>query len=214
MFNLNTLAQYYQRRSQIRPGDLIACAGNAWTSKLIYWWTGSIISHVAIAIGWDEHGDVLITESTIFRDPETKKIISGPQTHLLKDMLRLDYAKPGSAVWHLDLNELERQRIDWKKFSNAVSKWQDGMVKYDIAGYLGFLVHDIPWIGNRVLQREDYRHVFCSALDTAIYEECGVGIHVNFSQCSPAQLVRMNLFNEEVQIWGPPRRFDPLFNTY
>ena len=54
---------YQSIRDEIRSGDILMCAGNAWFSKLIQRATGSTWSHVAFVMRLDEIGRVMVMES-------------------------------------------------------------------------------------------------------------------------------------------------------
>ena len=218
--NMNNLAQYRAAAPYMQQGDVIAFAGRAPLSFIIEGYTGSKLSHVAMVRACfaakdlvNALGTVWVTESTIFTDPATKKKISGPQTHPLDEVLTVDYAAAGSCAWHLALADDVRAQIDWAKFHAFIAKCENGSVKYDIPGYFAYLWRSIPFIGARVCQGETYRRMFCSAYDTAIFENSGVALHRDFSATSPADLVRMKLYKSCTQIMGPTAVIDPEFNT-
>jgi hypothetical protein len=196
----------------MQPGDVIAFAGKEPLSFLIDAYTGSKLSHLAM-VKSNTSGEVWVTESTIFTDPLTKKKISGPQTHPLEQVLTVDYAAPGSCAWHLALSDDVRAQIDWTQFSAFIAHCENGSVAYDIPGYIAFLLRSIPFLGARVCQSENYRRMFCSAYDTAIFENCGVPLHRDFSATSPADLVRMRIYKSCTQILGLTTVIDPAFNT-
>lgn len=212
---MNDLTQYRTETPNMQPGDVIAFAGRAPLSFIIDGYTGSRLSHVAMVRSAPTPGvaGVYVTESTIFTDPTTKKKISGPQTHPLTQVLIVDYAAAGSCAWHLALADDVRAEIDWSKFTAFIAKCENGSVTYDIPGYFAYLWRSIPFVGARVCQSETYRRMFCSAYDTAIFENSGVALHRDFSSTSPADLVRMKLYKSCVQIMGPATVIDPEFNT-
>jgi len=219
---MNDLTQYRAAAPNMLPGDVIAFAGRAPLSFVIDGYTGSKLSHVAmVKMQQTLWGGVVraaqpviwVTESTIFTDPVTHKKIYGPQTHSLEQVLTVDYAAAGSRAWHLALADEVRSEIDWTKFTAFIAKCENGDVKYDIPGYFAYLWRSIPFIGARVCQSETYRRMFCSAYDTAIFENCGVVLHRDFSETSPADLVRMKLYKACTQIMGPTAVIDPQFNT-
>ena len=219
---MNNLTQYRAAAPSMLPGDVIAFAGRAPLSFIIDGYTGSKLSHVAMVRGTPPRlteilapltPGVYVTESTIFTDPVTHTKISGPQTHPLEEVLTVDYAATGSCAWHLTLADEVRAQIDWNKFYAFIAKCENGSVKYDIPGYFAYLWRSIPFIGARVCQSETYRRMFCSAYDTAIFENSGVALHRDFSATSPADLVRMKLYKACTQIMGPTAVIDPEFNT-
>jgi hypothetical protein len=218
---VNDLTQYRAAAPNMLPGDVIAFAGRAPLSFIIDGYTGSKLSHVAMVrkqLAWPQAAKqpspaIWVTESTIFTDPVTKKKISGPQTHPLEQVLTVDYAAAGSCAWHLALADEVRAQIDWNKFYAFIAKCENGSVKYDIPGYFAYLWRSIPFIGAHVCQSETYRRMFCSAYDTAIFENSGVALHRDFSATSPADLVRMKLYKACTQIMGPTAVIDPEFNT-
>lgn len=208
------LAIYHATARLMRPGDVIAFAGEAWTSKLIRWWysTEKIedeTSHVALVkYGETSASDVIITESTI-EDGH-----GGPQSHALLETLEDEYSAAGCCAWLLQLDDARYAKIDWPKFYMRIQQAESGRISYDAIGYLGFPLRRIPFIGKRICQGRQYHRMFCDAYDVAELEASGVlPPTINWSLLSPADFVRMKIFKPAIQIMGPPTVIDPLYNT-
>jgi hypothetical protein len=217
-------AAYATAAPLMLPGDVIAFEGQEFpVSQAIRSYTGCRISHVGLVasgLQLDAAGkvltDVMLFESTIYTDPITKKKISGPQTHGLGSVLTFDYSAKDSRAWLLRLLPSERAEIDFAKFHAFIASCEiPGRVTYDIPGLFAFLWRSVPFVGAHIAQTESYRRMFCSAADVDAFENSGLQLHRDFTATSPADLIRMRLYQAPpIQILGPTCEMDKLFNTF
>jgi hypothetical protein len=168
------LTTYGAVRQDMKPGDLIAFGGMGWLSKIIKFFTMSHVSHVGIVMDWQEHGRVMVMEST------TLNGVKGVQINRLSSRLR-HYE---GHVWWMPLNRSSRKRLSllaMKKFLWA----QDGK-KYDKRQAIKSA---IPFY-----TRENDKRMFCSELVAGAYEASGIINNVNTSEMTPEDVCRLGIF--------------------
>ena len=76
--------------SELKPGDLIATASDAWTSELIQWATNSKVSHVMLYLGQDELGYTRVADAIPGRGVSYRYLTGPNQEPLAPD--NEDYA--------------------------------------------------------------------------------------------------------------------------
>lgn len=209
----------------ILPGACIACCGGGAfpsmspVSLLIRAWTGSRFTHIMTAQDYpfkDATGmwDVLVTQSTI--DKVSGKTVSGIQSTLLSYVLASEYSASSDLAYELELRDELQSNITGNPV--CLSKFQAYIksktgIQYDIAGYLGYGIRDIPIIGTRLAQGENGKRMFCSAWRADLLDYMDILRGVNFSQQSPRDAVRWAIHKSCTQIWGPPTPIESDYNT-
>ena len=199
---MNNLAQYNAVRTQLRPGDLVMFWGRKPLPLLIELF-GAGPSHCAIVRQSVHQGsDVLISESTRPFILE-KGDRNGVQTNPLGTVISTEYA-PGGQAAGLRLSQASRGRIDWEKFYAWLGAC-DGHVAYDVDGLFEFLLRDIPVIGARVAQGEKLDAMVCSAFVCSTLTRCGLLCGVNWTKCTPQDLVEMGIYENSAPLLGNPK---------
>ena len=207
------------------PGACIACCGGGKfptispVSLLIRAWTGSRFTHIMTVQDYPFQNklgnwDVIVTQSTI--DKVDGKTVSGIQSSLLSVVLASEYYAQGDLVYDLELRDDLQALITGTsgclaKFQNYI-KTKTG-IQYDIEGYLGYGIRDIPIIGTRLAQGENGKRMFCSAWRADLLDYMDILRGVNFSQQSPRDAVRWAIHKSCTQIWGPPTPIESDYNT-
>ncbi|RLS58083.1 MAG: hypothetical protein DWH91_03095 [Planctomycetota bacterium] len=181
------------------PGDIVACHGTDWSSRVIRWvtaaprgpcglWLGP--SHVAI-ISASDRGLLWVESTTQCLHPcEIQgRMVSGCQAH--DPELRLqDYLAMGGYV---DLYRLDPiHRLDGNEqlllrdllFRRLLAKG----VEYDLKGALLSGTRLLRWLG--LLPRANLQTLFCSELIAAVLMRLNRMNHANPSGYSPARLLR------------------------
>ncbi len=154
-------------------------------------------------------GRVLVVESTIWKDPQTGKSVSGAQLHYLDEIVSESYNTAGSCGWLLSLDAASRASADPTKLEVFVQRLIDEHSSYDVKGLFHYA---LQWLIGP--EAETTRTMYCSACDTAVLENCGLKLHRDWSATSPADLIRMQIFQgEPLQFFGPPTVMDGRFNT-
>ncbi len=205
---------YQQNRHLLRAGDVIVFRGAGSPLSFLIELFAPTESHTAIVrqpAVWscsDWH-DVLIAEST---RPMRLKAgdRNGVQSNPLGTVIELEYAPRGTATALL-LSAASRQKIDWQKFYRWIGACQDH-VSYDVQGLFDFLLRDIPMIGARVAQGEKLDRMVCSAFVCSTLTRCGLLNGMNWSKCSPQDLVELGIYERSLPLLGNQKlvRFDTL----
>jgi len=111
---MNNLSKYIAARDSIRTGDLLAFSGKGFTSRLIRFVTGSIYSHVGLAIVGDDSymGKMVyiaeVTSLNTLPDILTGKRRKGLQIQFLSQ--RLFRYKGGATLFQLKKTIIRRRR--------------------------------------------------------------------------------------------------------
>ena len=173
----NMIRTNYERvRDEMKPGDLIAFGGMGWISRIIKFKTRSHVSHVGVVLNIDDHGRVMVMESTSLNGKK------GVQINRLSKRV----AEYNGHMWWFPMS------IDSRKSFNINNFWkfmwaQDGK-KYDKwqAIFSATLPH----------AKEDFGKMFCSELVAGAYEKSGVLPSINASEVTPDDLLHMRLFDK------------------
>jgi hypothetical protein len=141
---------YKSVRCRIRPGDIIAFSGSGRISRLIQFFTRSVVSHVGIVFEIMERDvrRVKLMEST------TLDGLQGVQETYLSERIQT-YSGP---VWWLPLSEKVRSQMDQGRFWKAL--FDANGRPYD---YRQVLHHGIDWLRLRS-QGESPGRLYCSEL--------------------------------------------------
>lgn len=176
--------EYQAVRDQIRPGDIIAFSGKGLVSWVIKWKTKSPVSHVGIVLR--NAGRVKIIESTTLVTGEKDGVAIRPLSERIETF--------EGPVWWLKLRSDIRENLDavrmYKFLMDQVGK------EYDT--WQAVMSALLWWTF------ESDKSMFCSELCCRGLEVGGVWSG-NASEKTPADVVRLNLFDEPVQIWGEER---------
>jgi hypothetical protein len=218
------LSLYRSTVSQLRPGDCVACCGGGKFPKidpvslLIRGWTGSRFTHIIVVVSvfkdLSGNWDAWISQSTI--DKVSGQTVSGVQTSLLSQVLTNEYGDSSDLAYGLRLQPRLSAQIDpakLKAFTDAYA----GKTLYDVWGYAAFGLHDIPIIGSRVAQSENYKRQFCSAWWIRTMLNFDVLRGINFSDEAPSDVVRHFIWAQAIQLWGdatPIEKIEPLWNSW
>ncbi len=181
------------------PGDIAACYGTDWASRVIRWGTSSLFppgalrlgpSHVALMCRWRE--SMIWTESTtlcsracLIREEQ----VEGAQAHRPEDRIA-DYIQSGGRV---DLYRLTHfQRLTPEESRMLTRLLLDEFIlpelRYDMGGAV--------LSGTRVFQMTRFfpvanlEEIFCSELVAAIVMRLNRMNHENPSRFNPARLLR------------------------
>jgi hypothetical protein len=181
------------------PGDLAACHGADWTSRLIRWQTASLFppaglrlgpSHVALLCRWRD--EMIWTESTtLCRSPclIRQRQVSGAQAHRPQERIA-DYVNAGGRVDIYRLTHFHRLSIEESRLLTrlVLDEFIDPGIGYDLGGAL--------LSGTRVLHRSrwfpgtDLEQLFCSELAAAVVMRLNRMNHANPTRYNPARLLR------------------------
>jgi hypothetical protein len=196
------VSPYAEVRSRIQPGDVIAFGGHSPVSRLIRAATRSPISHVGIV-----RQTKVLTDTTdrIFVELVESTTLDG-FSGVTTQRLSVRVATFPGEVWWLPLSVAARSRFDERAFWEWVYA-QDGK-PYDalqaIGSALDLLIPD---------QAEDLARLFCSELVAGALEAAGVLPALNASEITPADLVRLAIYDGVVQLSGEPAAI-PRFNSF
>ena len=170
--------EYSEVREQMKPGDMIAFGGKGLVSRVIKFFTRSEVSHVGVVARIDEHGRVMVMESTSLNG------FSGVQLSRLSRRV----AEYNGDVWWYPLNDSARKDLKLTRFWNYLWK-QDGK-KYD---KWQAIASAIP-----IYAKESENRMFCSELVYGAYEAGGIIRDVNSSELTPEDLRREIIFAERI----------------
>ncbi|MDM7997241.1 MAG: hypothetical protein QUT30_16335 [Acidobacteriota bacterium] len=195
---------YKSVRCRIRPGDIIAFSGSGRISRLIQFFTRSVVSHVGIVFEILERDvrRVKLMEST------TLDGLQGVQETYLSERIQT-YSGP---VWWLPLSEKVRSQMDQGRFWKAL--FDANGRPYD---YRQVLHHGIDWLRLRS-QGESPGRLYCSELCAlALKSGYALPVWINSSEVRPDDLCAFRIYsNNYYQLCGKPteiRRYnseDPL----
>tara|TARA_R110000796_G_scaffold121645_3_gene235940 strand:+ start:126 stop:707 length:582 start_codon:yes stop_codon:yes gene_type:complete len=168
------LTSYNTVRDQMKPGDLIAFGGMGWLSKIIKFFTMSHVSHVGIVMDWQEHGRVMVMEST------TLNGVKGVQINRLSERIR----HYNGHVWWMPLNRVARKRVSIRALKTFL--WTQDGKKYDTKQAIKSA---IPFY-----TRENSDRMFCSELVAGAYKKSGIATVCNPSEMTPEDVCRLSIF--------------------
>lgn len=170
--------RYGKIRRKMRAGDVIAFGGTGWISRLIKAFTRSRVSHVGVILEINEHGRIMVMESTTLHG--NKK---GVQINRLSR--RIQHYK--GDVWWLPLSHQVREAADMAAFWHFL--WDQDGKKYDtwqaIKSALPSFIH-----------REHFDKIFCSELVAGAAEAAGMIPKINASEATPADVVNFSIYHK------------------
>jgi len=184
---------------EFHPGDLAACYGRDWVSRVISYGTASLFaprrlrigpSHVAMLC--QHRGSSLWLESTTLCGHPCAILgypVSGVQSHLPEDRIR-DYIDDGGRVDIYRLTGIDRlTHSESKLLSRILIKHFLGrLVTYDTGGAL--LSGTRLFKRTRLFPKADLNELFCSELVAAVLMRLGRMNRANPTRYNPACLLR------------------------
>lgn len=169
---------YAGNRSRVRPGDVFAFGGDGWISWFIKLGIRGRVSHVGIVLAVDEHGLLLLIESTTLSTGG-----AGVQVNLLSGVVK---GYKGD-VWHLPLSDENSARIASSDYFQYLKK-QEGKPY----GKMAALKSAIPIYG-----RSQSKKIFCSQLLGKLFRHVGIYHEdVNPAELTPKDICRSAIFRE------------------
>lgn len=184
---------------RFRPGDILACYGADFTSRLISWGTTDLLaprslqfgpSHVALICDYQSE-PLWVESTTMCRTPcvVQGRLISGAQAHFPDDRID-DYVQHGG---HVDLYRLsslmslsaaESQLLSTILVDHLVR----GGIHYDLRGaiFSGTRAFQLT----RLFPNADLNELFCSELVAAVAMRLQRMNHANPTRYNPARLLR------------------------
>lgn len=196
------IAAYTEVRARIQPGDVIAFGGHMPVSRLIRAATRSPVTHCGV-----------VRQTRVLRDTTDRYFVEVAESTSLEGFsgvstqrLSARVAMYRGEVWWLPLSAAARCRFDERAFWDWVYA-QEGK-PYDalsaVGAALDLLMPD---------QAEDFSRLFCSELVAGALEAAGVLPPMNASELTPADLVRLAIYDGAVQLAGEPTAI-PRFNSF
>ncbi len=187
-------AKYDDVRHHMRPGDVIAFAGEGPASEIIQRATRSNVSHVGVVLqprpapGEPQAEILQVIESTSLNG-FTGVTISG---------LRERIQGYDGRVWWLPLRDSVRARMDWQRFHDFLLQ-QEGK-PYDVPQAIKSGLDQLD--DHAVLERathavEDLTKFFCSELVAGALEACGGITHLNASEVTPIDLCTFSIYEQD-----------------
>ncbi|WP_437191478.1 hypothetical protein [Planctomicrobium sp. SH527] len=184
---------------EFKPGDIAACHGTDWASKLIRWGTGSLFppgglrlgpSHVALLCRWRE--SMIWTESTtlcsrpcLIREEQ----VDGAQAHQPEDRIA-DYVESGGRVDLYRLTHFQRLTLEESRMLTRLllDEFILTGLRYDLGGAV--LSGTRAFQLSRLFPSANLEEIFCSELVAAIVMRLNRMNHSNPSRFNPARLLR------------------------
>lgn len=187
-------AKYDQVRKNMRPGDVIAFAGNGPVSEIIMRTTQSNVSHVGVILqsepvaGEPGSGTFQVIESTSL-DGRVGVTISR-----LSERIQSYEGK----VWWLPLRDSVRQRMDVEAFRQFLLQ-QEGK-PYDVPQAIMSGLDQLD--DSELLERathasEDFERFFCSELVAAALEASRAIAPLNASEVTPIDLCMFSIYKPD-----------------
>ncbi len=182
-----------------QPGDIAACHGADWTSRVIRWGTSSLFppsglrigpSHVAILCRWRQQM-VWAESTTLCSHPclIQNNTVAGGQLHFPRERIE-DYVGNGGRVDLYRLTHFHRLSPHESRLLTCLllNEFIDAGVQYDMGGALlsGTRVFQLSrWFPGANLDQ-----LFCSEMVAAIVMRLNRMNHSNPSRYNPARLLR------------------------
>jgi hypothetical protein len=185
------LTRYFDVRSQMQPGDLIAFSGKGHFSNIIKWRTDSNVSHVGTVLhrygSFDPSSKrVELVESTSL-DGKTG-VVACSMSHRLETY--------NGSIWWLPLHHVVRTAFKEAEFIEFMTR-QLGK-PYDFLQAIGSAVDTFDVLFEN---DPDYSRFFCSELVAAGWLEAGVlNAGTNPSEQTPIDLVKLQGFFSEARL--------------
>lgn len=168
---------------EVRAGDVIGFSGNGFISKIIKWKTRSRISHVGCII--DRGSGTELIESTTLKKNAGVSVIP---------LLRRVQNYYGRLYW-FPLKESVRKQIDFEAYNYFLLS-KDGYA-YD--------TWQAICSATILYGKEDFSKLFCSELVCGALEYSGGIGRINCSEQTPVDVLRLNIFEEYQQFYGPEK---------
>lgn len=186
----------------LEPGDIIGFEGTGFLSDAIGFFTGSVLSHVAMVFH-QEDKQTVITESTIEGNKD------GPQYNDLASRLAT-YDANGRA-WALHLDPKIRALLNFDAMWALAAK-KTGVDKYNKLELLQYVLRDLP-ITHYIpaMYKADPNREVCSEWATELLSAGGLP-NLDPPTTSPQVLAEMRIYSGYSQIMGKPRNIKN-FNT-
>lgn len=196
---------YWQIRSEVKPGDIIAFGGKGNFSELIKWATRAAVSHVGIimqtqviaapGIGQDGYLNQIIESASL-------NGFSGVSISRLSDRVKTYNGE----MWVLRLSPAARQKLrpNQEKFFNWCLNQDHKLYDAPQAIKSALDLMDKP-LGSAspTLNKEDFSSFFCSELAAGALEVASVLPSINASEVTPIDLCSFNIFEQDYfQITG------------
>lgn len=184
------------------PGDIIGFEGTGFLSDSIGFFTGSVLSHVAMVFE-QSAGHTIITESTIYGNKD------GPQYNDLAARLATYDAK--GRAWALRLDPKIRAMLDFDKMWKLAAA-KVGKDKYNKIELLQYVLRDMP-VTHFIpaMYKADPNREVCSEWATELLSAGGLP-NLDPPVTSPQKLAEMKIYRDYVQMMGTPRVIKK-FNT-
>jgi hypothetical protein len=165
------LSNYSAVRSDMKAGDLIAFGGQGLISRIIKWRTRSPVSHVGVVMEIDDHGRVMVMESTSLGGQ------CGVQVNRLSKRVR-EY--DGNVWWFPLRKQLDEEDRFWEFL------WAQDGKKYD-RRQVAKAAFNLP-------THENYKRLFCSELVAGAYKAGGLQFVGNPSRMTPVEVCNLPIF--------------------
>lgn len=193
-----------------QPGDIVACYGTDWASRVVSWGTASLFgpsalkfgpSHVAMLCEWRD-GPLWIESTTLCRLPCRVRGLHcrGMQAHHPENRLQ-DYWRSGGRCDLYRLSPIdELSRNESLQLTGMLLEFVHRGLDYDLSGAL--------ISGTRALRLTRFLHrdqetVFCSELLAAVLQRLGRMNREDPTRYSPARLLRTLIAQGTYRRVGP-----------
>lgn len=181
------------------PGDIAACFGTDWTSRLVSCATASLTGPAGLRLGpshlaliCDIDGEAIWTESTTLCSKPCvikQRCVAGAQAHRPIDRLQ-DYLDTGGRVDLYRLTEINRLSHDESQLLTRIllNRFIRPGIRYDLAGAMlsGTRVFQL----SRLFPGANLDQIFCSELVAAVVMRLNRMNHANPTRFNPARLIR------------------------
>lgn len=162
-------------REGLRDGDLLFCAGTAWTSRMIRAATGSVWSHVAFVMRLPSIDRVMVLESV-----ESQGVRAVPLSKYLSDYDNNSNAYPGgvAVARHSAIQEALIESPIQKKFGKfSVDQFGADYDKAEIAKITARIVAGfLPFSKKERIELDRDRQYICSEYVWECYHRIGIDI--------------------------------------
>jgi hypothetical protein len=203
-------ALYDEIKHQIKPGDVIAFAGEGPASEIIQAATRSNISHVGIVVQLPPGPGELQSDSLRVIESTSLDGFTGVTTSRLRDRI----TGYDGRVWWLPLRDSVRAMMDVGKLQSFLLQ-QEGK-PYDVPQAImsGLdLLDDHAQLERATHAVEDFSCFFCSELVAGALEASGAVPHLNASEVTPIDLCTFSIYSEDYwQLKGEPEAIEG-YNT-
>lgn len=190
---------YWQIRSQVKPGDIIAFGGKGNFSELIKWATRATVSHVGIIMQTQVKDVPGIGEDGYLNQIIESASLNGKSGVIISRLSDRVKTYPGE-MWVLRLAPDARLRVktNQEKFYNWCLNQENK--PYDVPQAVKSaldLMDKTLGPGSPTLNREDFSSFFCSELVAGALEIAAVLPPINASEVTPIDLCSFKIFEED-----------------